>query len=86
MSTVSIAVGSLILGKAVLIMDMLPAINRYPDKPLAYNVVWKTVMYMLVASIIHFWNALSISLGMQAASSPATSRCSRKWCGHISGR
>jgi len=37
-SAVSIAVGSLILGKAVLIVDML-VINRYPDKPLAYNVV-----------------------------------------------
>ena len=53
-STVSIAVGSLILGKAVLIADMLPPINRYPDKPLAYNIVWKTVIYLLMASVIHY--------------------------------
>ena len=53
-STVSIAVGSLILGKAVLIADMLPAINRYPDKPLIYNIVWKTVIYLLMASMIHY--------------------------------
>src|SRR5919201_2068076 len=53
-STVSIAVGSLILGKAVLIADMLPAINRFPDKPLAYNIAWKTVIYLLVASVIHY--------------------------------
>ena len=30
-----VAVGALILGKAVLIADLLPIINRYPDKPLA---------------------------------------------------
>jgi len=57
-STVSIAVGSLILGKAVLIADMLPWINRYPDKPLVYNVVWKTVMYLLAASVIHYLERL----------------------------
>jgi hypothetical protein len=57
-STVSIAVGSLILGKAVLIADMLPPINRYPDKPLIYNVVWKTVIYLLMASVIHYLERL----------------------------
>ena len=54
LSTVSIAVASLILGKAVLIADMLPPINRYPDKPLAYNIAWKTAIYLFVASIIHY--------------------------------
>jgi hypothetical protein len=53
-STVSIAVGSLILGKAVLIADMLPPINRYPDKPLIYSIAWKTVIYLLMASVIHY--------------------------------
>jgi len=33
-SSVSIAVAALILGKAVLIADMLPLINRFPNKPL----------------------------------------------------
>jgi hypothetical protein len=50
----SIAIASLILGKAVLIADMLPPINRYPDKPLAYNIAWKTVIYLLMASLIHY--------------------------------
>ena len=57
-STVSIAVGSLILGKAVLIADMLPPINRYPGKPLVYNVAWKTVIYLVMASIIHYLERL----------------------------
>ena len=38
MTSVSVAVAALILGKAVLMADMLPIINRYPDKPLIYNV------------------------------------------------
>jgi hypothetical protein len=54
LSTMSIAIASLILGKAVLIADMLPPINRYPNKPLAYNIVWKTVIYLLMASVIHY--------------------------------
>jgi hypothetical protein len=57
-STISIALGSLILGKAVLIADMLPPINRYPNKPLAYNIAWKTVIYLIVASIIHYLERL----------------------------
>jgi hypothetical protein len=54
LSTTSIAIASLILGKAVLIADMLPPINRYPNKPLAYNIAWKTVIYLLMATIIHY--------------------------------
>src|SRR5438105_1774818 len=58
LSTVSIAVASLILGKAVLIADLLPPINRYPDKPLAYNVAWKTTIYLVVAGVIHYLERL----------------------------
>src|SRR5262245_43352561 len=58
LSTMSIAVAALILGKAVLIADLLPAINRYPDKPLIYNVVWKTTIYLLVAAVIHYLERL----------------------------
>jgi hypothetical protein len=54
LSTMSIAIASLILGKAVLIADMLPPINRYPHKPLAYNIAWKTAIYLLMASVIHY--------------------------------
>jgi len=67
LSTSSIAVAALILGKAVLIADMLPAINRYPDKPLAYNVAWKTAIYLLLASVIHYVERL-IDFSRQAGS------------------
>jgi len=58
LSTMSIAIASLILGKAVLIADMLPPINRYPNKPLAYNIVWKTIIYLVMASAIHYLERL----------------------------
>ena len=57
-SSVSIAVAALILGKAVLIADMLPLINRFPNKPLIYNVAWKTLIYLLVATLIHYLERL----------------------------
>ena len=55
---IQVAVGALILGKAVLIADMLPVINRFPDKPLAYNVAWKSVIYFVVALVIHYLERL----------------------------
>ena len=58
LSTISIAIAALILGKAVLIADMLPLINRYPDKPLIYNVVWKTMIYLLMSALIHYLERL----------------------------
>jgi hypothetical protein len=58
LSTASIAIASLVLGKAVLIADMLPPINRYPNKPLAYNVGWKTAIYLLMATFIHYLERL----------------------------
>jgi len=57
-TSVSVTVAALVLGKAVLIADLLPFINRYPDKPLAYNVAWKTVIYFLVAMLVHYLERL----------------------------
>lgn len=57
-STASILLASLVLGKSVLVADMLPFINRFPDKPLIWNVAWKTLMYAVVALIVHYLERL----------------------------
>src|SRR6266508_2838158 len=57
-SSASIAVTALVLGKAVLIADMLPMINRFPNKPLIYNIAWKTVIYLLLSAFIHYLERL----------------------------
>jgi hypothetical protein len=84
-SSVSIAVASLILGKAVLIADLLPMINRFPNKPLIYNVAWKTVIYLLISAVIHYLERL-IDFWRQAGSFVVGNQsCSRKSSGRISG-
>jgi hypothetical protein len=35
-----------------------PIINRYPDKPLIYNVVCRTVIYVLIAMLVHYLERL----------------------------
>ena len=54
----SVLIASLVLGKSVLVADMLPFINRFPDKPLIWNVSWKTLMYALVALVVHYLERL----------------------------
>jgi len=66
-TSVSVAIASLILGKAVLLADLLPAVNRYPDYPLAYNIAWKTLLYALMAMLIHYVERL-IDFWRQAGS------------------
>ena len=57
-SSASIALTALVLGKAVLLADMLPLINRFPNKPLIYNIAWKTSIYVLVALLVHYLERL----------------------------
>lgn len=47
-------VGALIVAKVVLIVDLLPIVNRFPEKPLIYNVVWKTAIYMIAALLVRY--------------------------------
>ena len=44
----------LVAGKVVLIADALPFVNRFPEKPLMYNVAWKTVIYIGAALVVHY--------------------------------
>jgi len=48
------AVMALLVAKVVLVADKLPFINRFPEKPLIYNVVWKTVIYVVASLLVHY--------------------------------
>ena len=45
-------IGALLVAKVVLVADKLPWINRFPNKPLMYNVAWKTLMYVACTVVV----------------------------------
>jgi len=47
-------IAALLVAKVVLITDTLPFVNRFPDKPLIYNVVWKTAIYVAASLVVHY--------------------------------
>src|SRR5215468_3286078 len=53
-SMTAAAVMALLVGKIVLVADKLPFINRFPHKPLIYNVLWKTTIYVGASFIVHY--------------------------------
>ena len=57
-TSATVTIAALILGKAVVIADMLPFINRFPQKPLLHNVAWKTAIYLAVAALVHYLERL----------------------------
>lgn len=57
-SSAQIAIAALIVGKAVVLADLWPPINRFPQRPLIYNIAWKTTIYYAVASLIHYLERL----------------------------
>jgi hypothetical protein len=57
-SIASATVAALLVAKVVLIADALPFVNRFPDKPLIYNVVWKTAIYVAAAFVVHYFEHL----------------------------
>jgi len=61
-SFITATVLALVVSKVVLITDHFALVNRFPEKPLVYNVVWKTAIYFLASlavryaeHLIHFW-------------------------------
>jgi hypothetical protein len=50
----SVVVGALLVGKIVLITDKLSLMNRFPDKPLLYNILWKSGIYFLAAFLARY--------------------------------
>ena len=51
-TAVGATVGALVVGKVVLIADKLPLIKRFPERPLMYNILWKTAIYVVCALLV----------------------------------
>ncbi|HOC60607.1 MAG: hypothetical protein KBA28_00545 [Syntrophaceae bacterium] len=47
-------IGGLLVGKVVLVVDKLPFVNKFPDRPLIYNTLWKGLIYFLAALLVHY--------------------------------
>lgn len=45
---------ALIVSKAMLLANMLPFVDAFPNKPLVYNTAWKTCIYTMAALAIYF--------------------------------
>ena len=62
---------AVIVAKAVVLTDHFDFVNRYPEKPLVYNVLWKTVIYFAVSLLVryleHLIDAWRKSPGFSAA-------------------
>jgi hypothetical protein len=43
---------ALLTAKAVLLVDHLPFVNRYPTHPLVWNTLWKAGLYVLVTVLL----------------------------------
>ncbi len=51
---VAVTIGALMIAKVVLVVDLVPFVNRFPEKPLIYNVLWKTAIYQVAAFVVRY--------------------------------
>ena len=51
---VAVTIAALVIAKVVLIVDLVPFVNRFPEKPLIYNVLWKTAIYQVAALLVRY--------------------------------
>jgi hypothetical protein len=51
-------IGALVAAKVVLLSNLLPFINRFPGRPLIYNIAWKTPIYFAVAFGVRYLEEL----------------------------
>lgn len=54
----AVTLGAIVLGKSVLLANLLPFVNRFPEKPLIWNIGWKTLLYTVVAMVVHYLEQL----------------------------
>lgn len=43
---------ALLVGKIIIIVNALPFVNAFPNKPLIYNILWKFFLYCIAVQIV----------------------------------
>ena len=51
-------IAALVAAKVVVLADLLPFINRFPERPLIYNIAWKTGIYFVAAFVVRYLEEL----------------------------
>lgn len=49
---INASIGAILAAKAILIVDLLPFAEIFPETPIFYNVAWKTLIYWTAAFVI----------------------------------
>ncbi len=47
-------VRDLLVGTVVLVADKFPLINKFPERPLIYNVPWKILVYVAAVFLVRY--------------------------------
>ena len=55
-------IGALVVAKVLLIVNLFPFVNRYPNHPLVYNTVWKTTIYMIASLVYRYLEGFGSAL------------------------
>jgi uncharacterized membrane protein len=87
-SSATATIAALILGKLIMVLDENRYINRWAGRPLIYSVVWKSLIFWLLASVLMFLEEMvpelraskSLSLALQHKLS--TVNWPRSWANH----
>jgi len=53
-SFTTILIASAVVAKVLVVIDHLPFINAFPNKPLIFNVIWKTMLYLASSFCFRF--------------------------------
>ncbi len=51
-------VAGLIIAKVLLVVDMLPFVDAFPDRPLVYNIAWKAPIYVAAVLVFRYLERL----------------------------
>lgn len=88
-SSATATIAALILGKLIMVLDENRYINHWAGRPLIYSVVWKSLIFWLLASLLMFleemvpelreWKSLSLALQHKLS----TVNWLRLWANHV---